>query len=230
MLYGMLFRHPNRDTTARGRVTDETRMLRPYAGKTIGDIDIERRPIYDPGGNWLRRTANKTHVLTRERVVRRDLFFRPGDPLDTTRVDLRIRTRDSWTITADGALHSEGRTMFGLYDADILGTGNTLKIKTNFSRRDFSYGGNTVEYEIPNVLGTFFTAELAGGRDFYNSTLALNLHKEFLRPTDYEAGASYNKLKFKQYMIEEDSSRLIQAATFDLWACRRVTAMAVCLT
>lgn len=247
LLYGMLFRRPDRDTTASGRVTDENRLLEPYAGKTIGSIDIERRPIYDPGGNRLQRAANKTHVLTRERVVRRDLLFRPGepldpelvvrnkqllrerpyiseveidvvpDPLDTTRVDLRIRTRDSWTITADGALHSEGRTMFGLYDADILGTGNTLKIKTNFNRRDFSYGGNMVEYEIPNVLGTFFTAELAGGRDFYNSTLALNLHKEFLRPTDYEAGVSYNKLKFKQYMIEEDSSRLIQAANVDLW-------------
>mgnify|MGYP006922443583 CR=1 FL=1 len=29
-------------------------------------------------------------------------------------------------------------------------SGNMLKVKTNFSRRDFSYGGNEVEYEIPN--------------------------------------------------------------------------------
>ncbi len=247
LLYGMLFRHPNRDTTASGRVTDENRLFEPYAGKIIDDIDIQRQQIFDPGGSWLQRAATKTHALTRERVIRRDLLFRPGEPLDpelivrtkqllrerkylsdveidiipdsidTTRVNLRIRTRDSWTITVDGGLHSEGRTMIGLYDANILGTGNTLKVETNFSRKDFSYGGNMVEYEIPNVLGTFYTAELAAGRDFYNSTFDAKLRKEFLRPTDYEVGITYNDLKFKQYMIEQDTSMLVKVRNFNVW-------------
>ena len=43
--------------------------------------------------------------------------------------------------------------MVGLSDANILGWGNKLKLMTNFSRKDFSYGGNMVEYEIPQRAG-----------------------------------------------------------------------------
>lgn len=247
LLYGWFFVRPRTDTVQNGRVLDENRALAAYAGKTIGDIHVERQQVFRSDGNWLRRTGNKLHALTEERVVRRDLLFKSGDTfdpqlivrtkqllrsrryisgveiavrpdtLDTMRVDLLIRTRDSWTITVDGGAYSEGRTMVALEDANILGTGNMLKVKTNFSRRDFSYGGNEVEYEIPNVLGTFFTAEFAAGRAFYNSTLDAKLCKEFLRPTDYEAGVSYNNLKFKEYMIEQDTSLLVRARNFDAW-------------
>ncbi|MCM1150726.1 MAG: hypothetical protein NC209_01925 [Alistipes sp.] len=247
LLYRWLFVRPRHDTTQNGRVLDESRELARYEGKTIGEIRIERDRVFDPDGNWFERTGNKVHALTRERVIRRDLLFRPGDrfdprllvrnkqllrsrnyiskvaidvrpdTLDTTRVDLVIRTRDSWTITVDGAARSEGRTMVALVDANILGTGNLLKLKTNFSRKDFSYGGNAVEYEIPNVLGTFYTAEFAAGRDFYDSALDLKLSKEFLRPTDYEAGVRYSNLKFKQYMIERDTSLLVKERNLDLW-------------
>ena len=107
--------------------------------------------------------------------------------------------------------------MFGLSDANIFGWGNALRLRTNFDRRDFSYGGNEIEYEIPNVLGSFYTAQLAAGRAFYQSTLLLDLHKEFLRPTDYEAGASYSVLKDKRPMIEQDSSELVKERNLDLW-------------
>ena len=136
MLYRMLFVKPVLDTTFSGRVVDESRLLEPYAGKTVGDITIERQHPFDSDGNWLERTGNKIHMLT----------------LDSTRVNMVICTRDSWTISVDGAIHGEGRTMVGLSDANIFGWGNTLKFNTNFSRKDFSYGGNIVEYEIPNVL------------------------------------------------------------------------------
>ena len=247
MLYRMLFVRPVLDTTATGQAIDESVLLEPFAGKTIGKISIDRRPIFDADGNWLERAANKTHMLTRERVIRRDLLFRTGeqldpqtiirnkqllrsrsylsdvdisvvpDPVDTTCVNIAITTRDSWTISVDGGLHSEGRTTVGVYDANIFGTGNLLRINTNFNREDFSYGGNLVEYEIPNVLGTFYTADFAGGRDFYNSTLSLGLRKEFLRPTDYEIGLTYGDIREKRYMIEQDTSLLVKQRDLDAW-------------
>lgn len=247
MLYRMLFVRPVLDTTATGQAIDESVLLEPFAGKTIGEISIDRRPIFDADGNWLERAANKTHMLTRERVIRRDLLFHTGeqldpqtiirnkqllrsrsylsdvdisvvpDPVDTTCVNIAITTRDSWTISVDGGLHSEGRTTVGVYDANIFGTGNLLRINTNFNREDFSYGGNLVEYEIPNVLGTFYTADFAGGRDFYNSTLSLGLRKEFLRPTDYEIGLTYGDIREKRYMIEQDTSLLVKQRDLDVW-------------
>lgn len=247
MLYRMLFVRPVLDTTATGQAIDESVLLEPFAGKTIGEISIDRRPIFDADGNWLERAANKTHMLTRERVIRRDLLFRTGeqldpqtiirnkqllrsrsylsdvdisvvpDPVDTTCVNIAITTRDSWTISVDGGLHSEGRTTVGVYDANIFGTGNLLRINTNFNREDFSYGGNLVEYEIPNVLGSFYTADFAGGRDFYNSTLSLGLRKEFLRPTDYEIGLTYGDIREKRYMIEQDTSLLVKQRNLDAW-------------
>ena len=247
MLYRMLFVKPVLDTTFSGRVVDESRLLEPYAGKTVGDITIERQHPFDSDANWLERTGNKIHMLTRDRVIRRDLLFKPGDKidpqlivrnkqllrsrpyisdvditlmpdsLDSTRVNMVICTRDSWTISVDGAIHGEGRTMVGLSDANIFGWGNTLKFNTNFSRKDFSYGGNIVEYEIPNVLGSFYTADFSAGRDFYNSELNMGLRKEFIRPTDYEIGLTYSDVKSKRYMIDLDTSLLIKVRNLDAW-------------
>lgn len=186
-------------------------------------------------------------MMTRERVIRRDLLFKPGqrfdpelvvrtkqlirsrdyiadidirvepDSVDSTRVNLVIATHDSWTITADGGIHSEGRTMVSLSDANIFGSGNSLKFMTNFSRQDFSYGGNMVEYAIPNVLGTFYTAEFTAGRSFYSSTLDLALRKEFIKPTDYEIGLIYNDIKDRHYLIDRDSSLLVKERNLDAW-------------
>ncbi|MDE6624560.1 MAG: hypothetical protein K2K30_09280 [Alistipes sp.] len=250
LLYRLLIRRPQLDTTANGRVLDESRMLEPFEGKTVGEVRIEREQVFAPDGNWLERTGNKLHALTRERIIRRDLLFRPGDrfdpdlvvrsqqllrsrsyisdtrvevvpdTLDTTRVDIVLHTRDSWTITLDAGLRSEGRTMVGISDVNIFGTGNKLKLETNFSRRDFSYGGNMVEYEIPNLFGSFFQAKAGGGTNFYEENLSFELSKEFLRPTDYEVGIAYSDVRSKYYLVEADSSDLVKVRNLNLWAGR----------
>ncbi len=208
LLYRMLFVNPVLDTTANGRVLDESRQFERYSGRRIGEVVIAQDPVFTPDGNWLERTGNKLHVMTRERVLRRDLLFEPGDTiapellvrnlqllrsrayisdatmeltpdslLDSTRVVVTLRSRDSWTISADAALHGEGRTMIGLSDANIFGSGNRLSVATNFSRNDFGYGGNVVSYDIPNFLGSFYKANFSAGRDFYNSELRIGVGK-----------------------------------------------------
>lgn len=250
MLYRMLFVRPVLDTTLSGRVIDESRIFEPYEGRTVGRIDIERGEVFAPDGNWFERAGNKTHVLTGERVVRRDLLFKPGDridpmllvrnkqllrsrsyisdawielrpdPQDSTVVNVVVRTRDSWTISADASFHGRGQTMFGVYDANILGTGNKLQLNTYFDRRNFDYAGNIVEYEIPNVLGTFYTADFSAGRNFYNSELRVGLRKEFIRPTDYEIGVEYNNVKSEQYFVDLDTTGLVKVRSIDVWGGR----------
>lgn len=100
------------------------------AGTTIGDVRIQSENIFDIADpkedNWLFRLANRLHIRTRPRVIRRQLLFRPGDPFDPRllaeserilrangylydarirpgevhdgRVDVDVRTRDVWTL------------------------------------------------------------------------------------------------------------------------------------
>ena len=106
--------------------------------------------------------------------------------------------------------------MVGLSDANILGTGNSLKVMTNFSRNDFSYGGNMVEYEIPKRTGDLLHRKFQCPDAVSTvSTLDLGLRKEFIRPTDYEIGLTYNDIKDKRYMIEQDTSLLVKERNLD---------------
>ena len=70
MLYGLLFTRSRIDTTRSGAVEDESQRFLPYEGRTIGSVTIERNQVFDPDGNWLERTGNNLHILTRERVLR----------------------------------------------------------------------------------------------------------------------------------------------------------------
>ena len=105
-------------------------------------------------------------------------------------------------------------------DANILGTGNRFSVATNFSRNDFSYGGNIVSYDVPNLFGSFFKANFSAGRDFYNSELRLGVNKAFILPTDYELGISYDNVKTKHYLVDRDTSELAKSRSFNVWAGR----------
>ncbi|MCM1300350.1 MAG: hypothetical protein NC250_05540 [Alistipes senegalensis] len=248
MLYRLLFTERHTNAQEAGGICDETRLLAPYAGKIIGEIRIERKQPFDTKGNWLERTGNKLHSLTHESIIRRDLLFSVGqrfdpelvvrtqqlllsrpyiadteitvepDPHDAARVDIVLQVRDSWSISIDAALYSEKRLMLGLTDGNIFGTGTRLKVETNLKYNTFDYGGNIVEYEMPNLLGSFFTFDVRGGRNFFENTLRVSLRKEFLKPTDYEVGATYTEMRSKKYFLDRDSSLLVKVRDLDLWA------------
>jgi hypothetical protein len=100
------------------------------AGARIGEIRVSPNDIFDTAdpkeNNWLFRTANKLHILTRPSVIERALLFKSGDALsvrlleETERllrsnrylyevqfrplayhdgvVDIEVFTRDTWSL------------------------------------------------------------------------------------------------------------------------------------
>jgi len=52
----------------------------------IGEIEIDRKEVFDTSredeDHWIFRLANTLHIATRETVIRHELLFAPGDPLD----------------------------------------------------------------------------------------------------------------------------------------------------
>ncbi len=48
----------------------------------------------------------------------------------------------------------------------------------------------------------------------------MGLHKEFIRPTDYEVGAEYNRLKEERYFVDRDTTGLVRVEAIDAWVGR----------
>lgn len=246
-LYESLFRRTVRDTTQRGKIRDEVALLQPYAGKEIAAIHLERLRPFNSDGNWWERAANNLHTKTRNRIIYRDLLFDAGDrldpelvvrnkqllqsrsyiaevdvriepdPLDTNRVEMVIRTRDSWTINVDAALHSGKEFSFGLSESNLWGRGHELRLETNLKYNNFDYGGNLVEYRVPNIWGSFYEFSLEAGKQFDRSRFGVLLKKDFLKTTDYEVGVEYLRAKERHDYLDRDTTELINSRRFDLW-------------
>ncbi|MCD8102732.1 MAG: hypothetical protein LUE26_09235 [Alistipes sp.] len=246
VLYSTLFRRQV-DTTYTGRFVDESRYFELYQGRTIANIELDRAAVYDQSNNKLKKHLNNTHVLTRRKVIRRDLLFRTGDridaqqlvnnkqillyrpymaevtfeiipnPHDSMLVDVVIHTRDKWSIGIDGRFRSRGRSMLRVYDDNVLGTGNHLGILTNFDRHRREYKGIGGEYNIPNIMGSFYEADFYAGAFFYDRIFQGSVYKNFINPTDYELGfaASHDRLDY--YMLYLDNTEFLKRTTFDFW-------------
>lgn len=247
-VFDVLIRTPKVDTTMQGRLVDEAAELEKYKGRTIGDITIERFDVFENAKSFVQKTANGIHKRTNKNVIRKDLFFKPGDRIDpeqivrnnrllrsrryisdmwmefiprkddTTIVDIKLITRDSWTIGAKLDLGNKQRARMELYDINFLGTGTRFGVQTNYDWGGSRYGGNMFTYYSPNLFGTFLSTDIMIGRAFEESRIDLELRKDFYMPTDYEFGAAYNedKLLFDQLYIDEDT--LISYRNWDVWA------------
>ncbi len=225
LLYNWFTTNDREEPMASGVVLTPERLYGAFSGKVIRSIKIVRHEPFDTLGNKIERIANKIHVLTRERIIRRDLIFKEGDRVnpdelvynlqllkgrsyisnakillqtvedDPSMVDVEVITYDSWTITVDAYLKGEGKTMVGLSDDNFLGCGDRLALKTHFNRRNFSYGGNVLEFHIPNLAGSFYEVDFDAGREFDLSRLIFKIEKPFIHRTDYLLGSSYRREK-----------------------------------
>lgn len=247
LLYSSLFRRPVRDTTQRGQVHHEVERMQRYAGKRIGSVSIERLRPFNANGNWWQRTANNLHNLTNLSIIQRELMFSEGDTfdpdlvvrneqllqsrrsiadvdmrvtldtLDTTQVHVVVRTRDSWTIDVDASLHSGHELSFGLAELNMWGRGHELRLETNLNYRNFNYGGNVIEYRIPNMFGYFYEFDFQAGKEFNRSRFGLKLKKNFITSTDYMFGAEYLRSKEKHRYYDRDTTELINSRRINLW-------------
>jgi outer membrane protein assembly factor BamA len=109
-------------------------------GTVVGEIRLEKSNVFnlaDPAeNNWLYRLANRLHIVTKDKVIRKQLLLRSGDDYSTRLadeserilrgnaylfdatikpvkgangvVDLTVHTRDVWTLNPDISLSRSG--------------------------------------------------------------------------------------------------------------------------
>ena len=109
-------------------------------GVIIGKVLLDKSTVFDLSipaeNNWLFRLANRYHIVTKDRVIRKQLLFQSGEPyskrvvdeserilrqnrylfdadIRATRyengvVDLTVATRDVWTLNPDISISRTG--------------------------------------------------------------------------------------------------------------------------
>jgi len=109
-------------------------------GAFIGEIRFEKSNVFDLSNpdenNWLYRLANRLHIVTKDKTIRKQLLFRSGDRYrkrlvdesarilrrnrylgdadirtvhyDSGVVDLSVYTRDVWTLSPDVSISRSG--------------------------------------------------------------------------------------------------------------------------
>jgi hypothetical protein len=133
---------------------------------------------------WIFKAANKIHAVTREDVVRREILLEPGDKWDPMKalesernlrangffrlveiatrpapggkLDLAVKTQDSWTTMAQFSVGTEGGDHFfiyGLQEANLLGYNKSIGF---LHAQVGSEIRNIFSYNDPRVLTTRF--------------------------------------------------------------------------
>ena len=245
-----IFVNNNKNRKHNAQVVDEAALLDRFDGKQINSINYDRHDVFEDKRTWFRSLANGMHMRTVESALERDLLFCVGDmfdsetavasnqiivgrpyisdswfdvkinPDDTTKVDITLVTYDNWTIglSADG--RRGHRAYLYLYDYNFLGMGNRVGTQTHFRYINPKYLGNVFDYGNLNFLGTFYTASIKVGHDFENTYTDFAVGKNFIRPSDYEVGASYFDDKLSRFEVNAPDTLVympIHTRAFDIW-------------
>lgn len=159
--------------------------LAELAGRQANSITVVTEPPARLPG--LASPLSSIHVTTREAVIRRDLLFRAGSPIDTARVaeslrrlrhrqyladaevvgfscagrdsvDLVVRTRDRWTTKPNLTVQSNS-SLAGIEEDDLFGSGNSGSL--SFALRE-GKAGVAVGYESFWLFGQSLAAKFRG--------------------------------------------------------------------
>jgi len=161
-------------------------------GARIGTVTIARGDVFDltdPAQNKrLYRWVNALHPATREKVIRRQLLFRTGDPYDPRlleeserilrrnrflydaeirpigmsedKVDVEVWTRDVWTLSGGASFSRSGGENRANIGVQDFNLFGTGKELSIDHKSDEARSSTEVVYEDPNLFGTRGELEL----------------------------------------------------------------------
>ncbi len=212
--------------------------LEPF-GTTINDTTLTHE-------GWLGKGLNALHINTRNRIIRNNLIFNTGDPIDpmilaenerilrslpfindarilvsragVDSVDLLVITRDVFSMGFDMMLNdlNEGRIEF--FDRNFLGAGHEWENHFLWDGDRNTKTGYEGIYRINNLWGSFVHARLNYYNAFGKKNYGLHLSRNFLTPrTRYAGGA---QVKYVHDFIPNDTTGLPEEVDYtyqDYW-------------
>ncbi len=185
-------------------------------GAVVGEIVLEKHNIFDldnpEENNWLYRWANRLHVVTQDKVIRKQLLLKEGEPFSARLLQEseRILRRNDylWDVSLDVTEVEDGKAKINVLTRDVW----TLLPDISVSR---SGGENRTKYglEDTNLLGRGQTLRVARIEtvdrvsrrfEFADQHLGRSWVSGFLRLADNSDGRS-NILSLVRPFIQLDS-------------------------
>ncbi|MFZ4456302.1 MAG: hypothetical protein ACOYOT_08790 [Bacteroidales bacterium] len=231
--------------SASGQLIEEIDYYKQFEGKRIRNVLIFRSNIINMNDST-RNPVERWHVLTKQFVIRRNLFFKEGgsidaaeivrnqqflrslrflsdayiliQPLDKDQVDVIVYTRDNLSLAPGfSSLGSERYYTFSA-ESNIFGTGNKFEVGMIASPISPQYRGYKSEYQFQNIGSSFFNLNLFAYKELSDENYRASASKSYLLPSDYAGGVVYEMIKSHPYQHINDSVVALSTNDFELWA------------
>ncbi len=219
-----------------------------YQGKKVRNIYIFRANIFSKTDttNTLQKRIENLHQLTRESVIRKNLFFKTGQTVDASilvrneqflrsfnylsdacivvqdveaeQVDVYVYTRDNLSLSPAFTAQGTQRYYVSVQEGNLAGSGNLLEAGTFLSSESPVYKGYKALYNVQNLFGWFIDLKLMLYQDYSNSLHGGGINKKFIMPNDFAGGISYDIKRYNVLQRVSDTTVKTGENTLDIWA------------
>lgn len=219
-LYKMVFVSPKRGRVNVMRTQNSEERFRGFKGKEIRDVAIKVLPpygssvydttYYEDEISWLKVLANKTHMSTAERVIRKQLTFRAGMSLipfelvqneillrnldyiddatilvseevsDTNQVNVLVICKDQ--LSWGGKVESNLLNSFalGVDNKNFLKLGHIVNYEISYRGNKDKKWGNILEYKVNSILGSHINVRGFYKNDYWEKEVRGEIERPFL--------------------------------------------------
>ncbi|MDA3892804.1 MAG: hypothetical protein PF517_14175 [Salinivirgaceae bacterium] len=212
-----------------------------FEGKTIASISIKRLDIFgqttlDTNGFTEKRLellVNKTHIHTRQKLIKNALLFNVGDKVsaitfndnerllrnikpiheakikvslntnDTNLVNVLVLTQDALPLQIGGRVYDVSSGRIDLNHNNIGGTDHQLINRAYFDRTAKKESGYSGTYRIPNIYKSFISTDIDYHSLYYENYYGIRFYRNFFTPDIKYAGAA------SIYFFDENPELLI---------------------
>lgn len=197
-----------------------------YSGKKIRNIDILRLDVFGPtisdtttsAQKWIEKFGNKTHVNTRNIIIRNNLFFSTGDTIDPILlvdnerflrqlnyikdasiqiaeipdlpdyVDILITTKDVYSAGFYLDLLNSETGTIEVYENNLAGIGHRLQASLYLSTTENPPTGYRFNYRVNNIGKSFIQARIQYLNAFETENLGFEFSRNFVNYNTKWAG------------------------------------------
>ena len=219
-LYKMVFVNPHRGCLNVMRTQNSEERFKAYSGKVIHDISIVVLPPYgtsvydttyfEEDMGWLKNLANKTHMKTAEKVIRRQLTIKPGmllvpfelvqneillrrldyiddanmivteDPDNPAQVNVTLICKDQLSWGATVESNFLNSFDIGLENKNFMKLGHVLNYEFSYRGTKDKKWGNELEYKVNSLWGTHINIRGYYRNDYREKEVFVDVERQFL--------------------------------------------------